>query len=339
MKINYFIAVFLLVVGCLYSCKSTKQHRPNGWYYVIDNPRDSLSKEPVVTIKDFVTLRLDSSINQDGKTIYQIVSCISKHKREKWADATEKSIGKRIGFVYGNLVISAPQVNARIESGNFSISTLGKYDLKKIFYQIRQEKADSIKTLFKYWDEDSLYNALTREKVDSILMDTDYWEISMRKDLADNSLEYYLDSIMDTLAYKKEINGGVEGLRAQELRKMWEEAHRYSASITDTTSLKTRGEMSDRAIDYFTPSGWNIDYAFNQVVYLKALGRARKHLMVEDDQFICELKSGMDIHITEDLYRYIMNLFSNWNTWLKSGKYIISRDAEGSYEIMPKNKQ
>ena len=50
---------------------------------------------------------------------------------------------------------------------------------------------------------------------------------------------------------------------------MWEEANSYKTSITDTTFLKTRGTMSYAAIDLFTGRGFNKDYAFNQVVYLR----------------------------------------------------------------------
>lgn len=53
--------------------------------------------------------------------------------------------------------------------------------------------------------------------------------------------------------------------------------------------------MSDKAIDPLIPEGWNNDYAYNQVVYLKAMERVKRHLSVKDNQFICSLKSGKKI--------------------------------------------
>lgn len=117
---------------------------------------------------------------------------------------------------------------------------------------------------------------------------------------------------------------------------MWEEANSYKTSITDTTFLKTRGTMSYAAIDLFTGRGFNKDYAFNQVVYLKALQRAQKHLSVVNGQLACDLKSGTEIYISEDLYLFITGLFKDWNTWLESGKYEIIKDEQGLYTVLPK---
>ena len=55
-----------------------------------------------------------------------IVGTINQSLVSRWADATERSIGKRICFVFDNKVITDPQVNARIESGAFSIFTYAK---------------------------------------------------------------------------------------------------------------------------------------------------------------------------------------------------------------------
>lgn len=40
---------------------SQNTHRENGWYHVIDNEKDSLSIEPILTVNDFATLELDTS--------------------------------------------------------------------------------------------------------------------------------------------------------------------------------------------------------------------------------------------------------------------------------------
>lgn len=56
-----------------------------------------------------------------------VIECKLKvNKVQKWADATENRISKRIGFVFNDSVIMAPTVNCRIESGSFTINSLYK---------------------------------------------------------------------------------------------------------------------------------------------------------------------------------------------------------------------
>lgn len=109
----------------------------------------------------------------------------------------------------------------------------------------------------------------------------------------------------------------------------WEKANKYKASITDTTFLQTKEKMSDIAIDPFNPN-----YAYNQVVYLKALERAKKHLLVRDNQFIYSIDSGKDILISEDLYQYIIKVFKDWNKGIKEKQYKIIKTDDG-YDIEP----
>lgn len=250
--------------------------RENGWYNILDGKKDSIAKVPIVTVKDFVALRLDSTVFQ-GRMQFQIAGTIGEHKRGKWADATEKAVGKRIGFVFNNKVITAPQVNMRIESGRFAISAPQGDNLKEIYREVLQEMAGEVDAAKSCTDESGRLNS----------------------------------------------------------KKLWEEANKYRASVTDTTFLQTRGRMSDQAIDALTPNGWNNDYAFNQVVYLKALERARKHLSLKDNQLVCHLKSGKEIRIAEDLYEYILALFKDWNKWVKEGRCRIVKDGDGGYEVVP----
>lgn len=142
---------------------------------------------------------------------------------------------------------------------------------------------------------------------------------------------------LDKTSEQEKVKEIVRKFRNREREKMWEEANSYKASITDTTFLKTRGEMSYAAIDPLTGQGVNKNYAFNQVVYLKALQRAQKHLSVVKDQLKCDLKSGAEIYISEDLYLFIVNLFEDWNTWLKSGRFEIEKDEQGLYTVSPTN--
>ena len=119
---------------------------------------------------------------------------------------------------------------------------------------------------------------------------------------------------------------------------LWKEANEYRASISDTTFLRTRGIMSYAAIDMYTGEGFNKNYAFNQVVYLKALDRARKFLVLENNKLKFNVKSGKDIYISEDLYLFISDLFNRWNKWLESGSYEILKDEQGLYTVLPKEK-
>ena len=54
-------------------------------------------------------------------------------KVQKWAEATENRIGKRIGFVFNDSVIMAPTVNCRIESGGFTINSPDKVLIIEIY--------------------------------------------------------------------------------------------------------------------------------------------------------------------------------------------------------------
>ena len=132
------------------------------------------------------------------------------------------------------------------------------------------------------------------------------------------------------------VDNETDSLIKLEGENLWKEANRYKASITDTTFLRTRGIMSYAAIDMYTGEGLNKNYAFNRIVYLKALDRARKFLTVADDRLKFNVKSGKEIHISEDLYLFISDLFNEWNKWLESGSHEILKDEQGLYTVLPK---
>lgn len=115
---------------------SQNTHRENGWYHVIDNKKDSLSIEPILTVNDFATLELDTSnLGQ-----YAIFGQISQQKIKKWAIETEKAIGKQIAFVFNDSIITSPQVNAKIESGAFVITSSSDKKLPQLYKQIIENK-------------------------------------------------------------------------------------------------------------------------------------------------------------------------------------------------------
>ena len=90
---------FLLLLWCGFSSFESTSVRPNGWYYVIDMEHDSLSADPIVTVKDFARIKLDSvSDSNEDNMAYRILGVLDDSHKTTWAEATEKSIGKHIGF-------------------------------------------------------------------------------------------------------------------------------------------------------------------------------------------------------------------------------------------------
>ena len=154
--------------------KSTK-YRENGWYRIIDGQKDSIASRPIVTVKEFASLRIDKDFF--GKAV--ITGSVSKHKLRAWADSTEQLVGKRMGFVFNDSVITAPRVNMRLESGTFQIATDRNYDMKSLYRSLLKEKKDSLDALFKIngWEIDTLfYNRLEQVEQDSIINTLDYYD-------------------------------------------------------------------------------------------------------------------------------------------------------------------
>lgn len=273
MNNNMFRLILLIaLLPLLFSLVTHSQvqisQKENGWYNIIGGQQDSISLSPIVTTKDFIELNFVS--DSLGKSL--ISGKVNKLKMKKWTDAIEKSIGKRMCFIFNDTVIADYQVTERIKSGSFQISNPHGYDLKSIYCQLLIES---------YTDN-----------------------ISISSFQPDSKL-------------------------------LWKEANQYRATITDSTFLKTKGIMSDNAISPLVSEGWNNDYAYNQVVYLKALERAKRHLSVKDNQFVNLIKSGKEINISEDIYQYICCLFENWNLWIVDGKFKITKDKNGFYDIVP----
>ncbi len=73
------ILLLCLCSSCFISCNK-KNSRANGWYNVIPGQKDSIAHEPIVTVKDFTTLRLDS----DAFGKYVITGQINKQPIGEW---------------------------------------------------------------------------------------------------------------------------------------------------------------------------------------------------------------------------------------------------------------
>lgn len=119
----------------LYACSTA--HRDNGWYPV-DN-FNNIEGEAIVTTDDFAKVSLDTVTDPE---IAFIQGVLKQDRISDWADATERRIGKRIGFVYKDSVIMAPTVNCRIESGSFSINSSDKRLILEIYNSLDCDKIE-----------------------------------------------------------------------------------------------------------------------------------------------------------------------------------------------------
>lgn len=126
-----------------------------------------------------------------------------------------------------------------------------------------------------------------------------------------------------------------EDAKEKTVDELWEEARQYQATITDTTFLQTKTPMSASAIEPFEGENWNKNFPFNQVVYVAALERAKKHLTVKENRLVCTLTSGAEIKVAEDLFQYIILLFDSWNQEIEKGTFRIVPIEGGGYDIEP----
>lgn len=122
-------------------CACSSHRRVDGWYPVADYPDNSIVGKPLATVSDFedvVLVRDTFVIEGDTVTQMLIQGRVSSKKRRQWADGTERLNGKRLGFVYKDSVISAPQINTRIESGSFQIFSPDTTLLNNIYHSITE---------------------------------------------------------------------------------------------------------------------------------------------------------------------------------------------------------
>ena len=121
----------LLVIAVTLLCACTATRHIDGWYPVSDS--DHIEGKVIASVADFEAVVLDTTSIPgvafiDGRLKPALIS--------KWTDATEQRIGKRIGFVYNDSVITAPTVHCRIESGSFTINSNDRHLILKIYHSI-----------------------------------------------------------------------------------------------------------------------------------------------------------------------------------------------------------
>ena len=131
--------IAFLMVSLLILCACSSHRRADGWYPVADYPDNSIVGKPLATVKDFgrVVLVRDTFIIESD-TICQLLiqGRVKPEKHRQWTDGTERLIGKRLGFIYNDSVITAPQINARIESGSFQIICPDTVFIRNIYNSI-----------------------------------------------------------------------------------------------------------------------------------------------------------------------------------------------------------
>lgn len=154
----------------------TAVHRENGWYHITPGTADSISRRPILAVKEFMNMRLDT--NFLGWPM--IVGQTCKHKTKAWADATEQAIGHQIGLVINDSVITAPRINGRIESGAFAITTYGGRGLTELYRRLLAEKRDTLMRLCVHRFKDSPFLGLDLDQCDSLANTMDYHKVSRR---------------------------------------------------------------------------------------------------------------------------------------------------------------
>lgn len=132
------IIAFLMVL-LLILCACLSHRRSDGWYPVADYPDNRIVGKPLATVNDFeraVLVRDTFIIESDTVCQLLIQGRVKPEKRRQWADGTEHLIGKRLGFIYNDSVITVPQINARIESGAFQIISPDTVFIRNIYNSI-----------------------------------------------------------------------------------------------------------------------------------------------------------------------------------------------------------
>lgn len=107
-----------LVSGCYYVTDSLSGVERTMWK---TGEKLYISPKAIVAVANFGSIKIES--DQFGKSA--ILVSLDKEGAEKFAEATEKWVGRQLAFVINDTLVSAPQVNMRIDGGNLMITNLG----------------------------------------------------------------------------------------------------------------------------------------------------------------------------------------------------------------------
>lgn len=107
-----------LVSGCYYVTDSLSGVEHTMWK---TGEKLYISPKAIVAVANFSSIKIES--DQFGKSA--ILVSLDREGTEKFAEATEKWVGRQLAFVINDTLVSAPQVNMRIDGGNLMITNLG----------------------------------------------------------------------------------------------------------------------------------------------------------------------------------------------------------------------
>ena len=106
-----------------------------GWYYIIETEngfKRQLDKteefyfidpKPILVKEQFGKLEIYKTDFQGQSEDYVGLSIqVNKDYKSLWANATEKSTGKRLGLVINDQLVNAPMVNTKIDNGMSSLN-------------------------------------------------------------------------------------------------------------------------------------------------------------------------------------------------------------------------
>lgn len=125
----------LVDLNSVYEKNITDSTLVTGWYFItedntgfkrlLDKSEEvySIDPKPILINEHFDKYEIYETeyhgVNDNG---LGLSIRISKKYAYIWADATEKTIGKRLGLVIDNVLVNAPKVNMRIEGGMTSLN-------------------------------------------------------------------------------------------------------------------------------------------------------------------------------------------------------------------------
>lgn len=121
----------IVALTALLLCSCSVSHHVNGFYELSDYPDNTIIGKPIATVSDFERVSI-----QTVGDMNVIEGRLNPDARIIFANATERLTGHRIGFVFNDSIITAPQINSRIDSGNFQIISPDTALTRKIYIDI-----------------------------------------------------------------------------------------------------------------------------------------------------------------------------------------------------------
>ena len=122
-----------------------------GWYFILENEngfKRQLEKtdewyfidpKPILVKEHFAKIEIRKTDLRGQYEDYEFLAMqVYDQFKGVWADATEKSVGNRLGLVINNKLVSNPKVNMRIEGGwsNLSNRNYNRIELEAFMKQL-----------------------------------------------------------------------------------------------------------------------------------------------------------------------------------------------------------